>query len=318
MKSSVSLFAFLLLLSCFTACHKSNNTPTMPVAQDTLLAWQKITGLTNAEDIWFVSPSKGFVCGNNTIYSSQDSGKTWTSVPGISANVYNLWFFDTQTGAAIGNADLYVTVNGGAQWTRKPMPATSPGLVDIQFTSSSTAYINTGYLLYKSTDTCNTWTKVFSASYLGGMFFFNSNQGLLVQSSAAGLTKNIVQTTDAAAHWQDFSGITDLAFMGSFMHFSDPVHGWLTNYTVLYNTIDAGTTWSVNRHASNFIWDVFFINSQTGYYALSDEIFKTTDGGQTWTRSCKLGKGGIFEIFFIDEKTGWACCENGSILRLKL
>lgn len=58
MKFSVSLFAIVFLFCCSTACHKSASAPTIPVEQDTLLAWQKITGLTDAEDIWFINPPK--------------------------------------------------------------------------------------------------------------------------------------------------------------------------------------------------------------------------------------------------------------------
>ena len=316
MKFPFFLFALVILFGCFTACHKSGDAPTMPVAQDTLLGWQKITGLKEAQDIWFVNPAKGFVCGNSMIYSSQDSGKTWTPALGVPANVYNIWFLDTQIGAAIGDTDLYVTTNGGTKWTKKKMPGiTGIGTVDIQFTSPSIAYIAAPNGVFKTTDTCNSWTKVYS-DRTGGMFFFNSNEGLLCKLAGIIEPSNVFKTTDGGIHWQGIFNINSISPI-SIMQFSDNMHGWLINGNVLYNTTDGGTTWSPNRYTGNNAWDVFFINSQTGYYALSDEIFKTIDGGKNWSRSCKLATPGIWEIYFLDDKTGWACCEDGSILRLK-
>lgn len=236
-------------------------------------------------------------------------------MPGVSGDVYNLNFLNTQTGAAIGLTDLFITTNGGAQWTRKPMPSLSGiSVVDIQFTSPSTAYIATPNGMFKTTDTCNTWTKVYTEE-VGGMFFFNSNEGIFCQIEGSVSANNIFKTTDGGAHWQGWSNISNMS-LTSTMQFSDNAHGWLVNGNVLYKTIDSGATWTGIRYSSLFE-DVFFVNNQAGYAASNNEIIKTTDGGQSWTRSCKAGNRGIWEVFFLDEKTGWACCSDGVILRLK-
>ncbi len=73
----------ILLLLLLSACRKSNFVPQPApiVGTDSLLNWQDLGSIFQGlEDIWFVSPSKGFVIGFD-IQQSTDSGHTWSPVP---------------------------------------------------------------------------------------------------------------------------------------------------------------------------------------------------------------------------------------------
>ena len=51
-------------------------------------------------------------------------------------------------------------------------------------------------------------------------------------------------------------------------------------------------------------------------------IYKTTNGGQSWSTSCRIATGSTFySVYFLDINTGWAATYNtstgGYILMLK-
>jgi len=314
MKFFVSLLAIVLVVYTFSACHKSGGG--MPVQQDTLLAWQKIsTGAKWLIDLWFINPSTGIAVGD-AVYKSTDGGKTWLKIPGLPSNGFNIHVLNGQRSAVLGAQAVYLT-SDYTNWITKPLSIDKTGYdPDLQFTSLSTCYISSFGGLFKTTDTANTWAKTYS-NPVNGMFFFDDNTGIIYDYSANAST-NIYKTTDGGAHWQALSYIPGHANSYNTMQFVNSQAGWLNRGDSLFSTINGGAAWLGRKSPGGGITDIQFLDSRIGYMATSGEIFKTTDGGDTWTRSCKLANEQFVEIFFLDEKTGWACGGSGSILRLKL
>jgi len=314
MKFSISILSIVFLLNCFTACHKPSDAVTPP-AQDTLLGWQKIaTGSAGYSDICFLNPAHGIAVGDS-LYNSSDSGKTWTKIPGISDVGINLCLLNAQRGASIGKNAVYIT-DDYINWRPKSSPVSLYGIApDLQFTSTAICYISSPSGLYKTTDTANTWNKVYS-NPVNGMFFFDDNTGIIYDFTA-NAPADIYKTTDGGAHWQPLSYIPGHANSYNTMQFINTQSGWLCRSDSLFNTIDGGTTWNGRKSPVGLITDIQFIDNKIGYISGYEEIYKTTDGGQTWALSCKLVKDPIIEIFFLNEKTGWACSGKGTILRLK-
>ncbi len=62
--------------------------------------------------------------------------------------------------------------------------------------------------------------------------------------------------------------------------------------------------------------DVAMINGNMSYLSNGNFIWKTSDGGTTWSQILKI-KANIIEIHFIDDKCGWACTTDGRILRFR-
>lgn len=315
MKFLTSLFAVILLFCLFTACHKSDNNSTTPVAQDTLGAWQKIkTDAPGFADIGFLTPARGFAAADG-IYNSNDSGKTWSKMVNSPISGINLHLLNAQRGALIAQQGIYIT-DDYINWRAKSLPASlSLFAPDLQFTSAAIGYISTNTGLFKTSDTANTFTRVYSKP-VNGLFFFDDNNGIIYDYSAAA-PSDIFKTTDGGANWQSLAYIPGRATSFNVMQFVNTQAGWLSRGDSLFNTINGGANWSGRRSPGGIINDIQFLSDKIGYIAAAEEIYKTTDGGQTWTISCKLAKENIIEIFFLDEKTGWACGELGSILRLK-
>ena len=316
MKFSLPLFALVIILGCFTACNKSSGSTT-PTAQDTLQDWQKITTAETAgfSDVWFLNPARGIAAGITAVYNSSDSGKTWSKITAIPEGSVNLYLFNAQRGASLGQQAIYIT-DDYTNWRAKTSPVTFTGLApDIRFTSIATCYASANNGLFKTTDTANTWNKVYS-NPVNGMYFFDDNTGVVYDYSATP-PSDVYKTWDGGAHWQPLGYIPGHVVSYNTLQFTDSLHGWLSRGDSLFNTIDGGKTWYGQKSRDGLMYDVQFINNNVGYYAAYGEIYKTTDGGQNWSRTCKLANEGIIEIFFLDEKTGWACGSSGSILRLK-
>jgi photosystem II stability/assembly factor-like uncharacterized protein len=78
-------------------------------------------------------------------------------------------------------------------------------------------------------------------------------------------------------------------------------------YRTIVKSIDGGITWEVlNEVSSNYtIWDVFFINPDTGFY-VSLTLYKTTNGGLTWN-NFDTQVYDPFGVYFINKDTGFVC-----------
>ncbi len=267
-------------------------------------------------DIWFVSPSKGFYIGlDGFIYQSPDSGHTWTkgSQPGVTAG-YTLFFVNSQYGFEQGNGTIDITSDGGASWLQKPF--ITHHATGIFFTSPSTGYYCDGDSgIYKTTDTCNTWKRVFYAnSGAPGyyIYFLNADTGFVF--SGAG---NFYKTTDGAATWQLVATSVVPASYSSnstpfyTLMFQNALTGYYTSVNGLLKTTNGGISWSViNAQAplnTNLgINVVSFPGVNTGYYYTNSTIYKTTDAGQSWQVSCKFKNDLLNGLHFIDSTTGWA------------
>src|SRR5262245_30350071 len=65
---------------------------------------------------------------------------------------------------------------------------------------------------------------------------------------------------------------------------------------------------------SDGLYDMSFVDANTGWAVGSGLILATTDAGKTWTIQQKYGPNSLFGVSFVDAKTGWAVGANGSIL----
>jgi hypothetical protein len=61
---------------------------------------------------------------------------------------------------------------------------------------------------------------------------------------------------------------------------------------------------------------VFCINSSTAWIAASNGcIYRTTNGGATWTRQLANTWNQLYAVRFVDANNGWVVGDNGTILR---
>ena len=104
------------------------------------------------------------------------------------------------------------------------------------------------------------------------------------------------------------------------LQFTDPLHAKVASTNIFAISNDGGLTWTTKTLpgiTDKGIRDMHFLSNDIGYVCTGNEIFKTTDGGNTWTRSAKIVGNDLLELHFTGTNTGWACSANNDLLQLK-
>jgi photosystem II stability/assembly factor-like uncharacterized protein len=78
----------------------------------------------------------------------------------------------------------------------------------------------------------------------------------------------------------------------------------------IFTTTDGGTTWDPEAYPGG---QTFFLKPEVGW-ALSNDIYQTMDGGQTWTKMSSVQWEGQFS--FVSQKLGWAVAQEGEVFSL--
>lgn len=187
------------------------------------------------------------------------------------------WFFNPDTGIIVGHdGDILNTYDGGESWEH---------------------FVIEDY---------PEWGYDFNA-----IMFTENNTGFITGTSGS-----IFKTTDGGLTWdlkygcQNCEHFTDVFFRDSQL-------GWVAGkYGAFRKTTDGGETWislsgfpldQVDMHS---IW---FLNDGEGWAAAGGMIVRFSNGGNSWEFfSYQFG---LYDVFFIDESTGWMCGSGGKVMR---
>ena len=88
----------------------------------------------------------------------------------------------------------------------------------------------------------------------------------------------------------------------------------------IFKSTDGGANFSLMASlpiaSSPGYLDLHFLDANNGYACCSNRIYKTIDGGISWTPVVSLGTGLFIEIHFTDANHGWGSTSAGAILKL--
>jgi photosystem II stability/assembly factor-like uncharacterized protein len=310
----------IVLSAClYLSCSKNNSSGNPPVTQalDTLNNWVKVTNAGfELDDVWFNDIKTGIIAGTNSLFSSADSGNTWTVIPNTSSfQVFNIQFLDNLNGFVQGTKQLGISTDGGKNWSLKSI--SSGNAFTFQFITPSTGYYNDyNKGIYKTVDTGRTWNIIFDGTGKGPNFIFDFLDTVYGFAMVNGDFSN---TVNGGVNWQLLtSNITDSNFKTFYkMQFLDTLTGFCAAPAGLFKTSDGGKSWhNILVRETTFMFPHFF-DKNNGYCLAANTIYKTTDGGADWTVSCKLGQDDFSGMHFLDINTGWATTFAGFVLRLK-
>lgn len=161
-----------------------------------------------------------------------------------------------------------------------------------------------------------------------------------------GSTDHLFITRDGGAHWSDVTppqpvdpGAQDVTAF-----FLDAATAWATysslpaplpSYPVVWHTSDAGQTWQPSQLLDlsgleqSYVTDLYFVDMQNGWLlthvgvGMSHDyvtLFRTSDGGLTWTRLLDPYNDGQIQIcqktglFFLDSQVGWLTGDCGGVM----
>ncbi|MDP2722061.1 MAG: YCF48-related protein [Bacteroidales bacterium] len=158
------------------------------------------------------------------------------------------------------------------------------------------------------------WTYIHpnpTLNQLADIHFNSENEGWIVGPDGL-----IMYTQDGGVNWITQHSNPAESFFSIF--FIDDNEGWVVGWKKIYHTINKGATWEEQENPdiiySGSLMDVFFLNHDIGWIVGSNKtIFKTTDGGENWTKIMfSLGSNelSLLSVNFLSELYGCAVGTN--------
>ncbi|WP_435132731.1 YCF48-related protein [Formosa sp. A9] len=216
-------------------------------------------------------------------------------------------FVTDNIGFIITSNELLETTDAGNTWSKK---SNVLGGNDISFYNSVGFVVgNNGYVL-NSLDNGASWTQV--ATGFNGNFntvnIIDDNNIILSTSNS------IVKTGDGGATWNSLSipnsGVNKTSFTSTLIGHAVCKNG------IILKTINGGENWYHTKDdsytgPSNY-FTVYFVNEDIGFASREHRnIYKTTDGGETWVTLSRTDDS-IYDFYFLDENTGFATGNHGA------
>lgn len=179
----------------------------------------------------------------------------------------------------VAPANSHEQVGLGDWYWQKPVPQGNT-LYDVQFTSAANGWaVGAHGTILKTTDGGANWSVNYSRTnnYIGGAYFLDDANGWAVGSRGM-----IMHTTDAGAHWE-------------IKYVSNGADVWL--HAVRFASQTVG--WAVGGD----------------YYNKRGVIYRTTDGGGSWTNVTPTGtQGEMNDVFCTSASEAWVVGTKGVIL----
>ncbi len=226
--------------------------------------------------VYFINENIGFATReHNDMYRTTDSGETWVEISGTSQAIFDFHFLDENNGFATGEfGATYKTSNGGITWNQ--------------------IFFQNGFV---------------GGTSMYGIYFQDNNVGY-----ATGMRGRIIKTTDGGNTWvsnsENYSDFNDLKIF-------DSGTGFARSGNSYYKTTDFGDNWTFLSSVDHYSGaaDSYFINENVGFSLGGgpvEDLFKTTDGGTTWTEINTYGLDPAYTIYFLNENVGFRSGGSGS------
>lgn len=300
--------------------------------------WVDITGNTGlttgtVRGIFFLDANNGWIStGNYEILNTTDGGTTWTMQQDFatSDDFYEIKFFDANNGIAAGaDGQVAVTTDGGTTWTLQTT-SSSENLFSLALQSSYALTENAMGNIFVggdygdmslSTDAGATWNQTITSltfEDFRDVYFPDSNTGYVVGGATSTPPGGqVLKTTDAGLTWQLLGTQIDYRLYSVF--FLDASNGFIGKRGPdgMYQTTDGGATWTtINTGigaSTNIIYDIYFMDSNNGFFCGSASNFGiTTDGGATWTSSDPgFTTSSCYEMHIFDASTYFVVGSSG-------
>ena len=285
----------------------------------------------------FVSVTEGWVCANSTILHTTDGGATWVTQPVPSgADAIEIRFVDSQNGWAAGALRTILhTTNGGQTWNLQlggvsgvSEPNNRYPFNGLDVANATTAIaVGNGNSIFTTTNGTR-WISRGSGSGTRPFRFARTDANHLW---SANNNSEVLYTTNGGKKWErsiiqiqidcdTCSNAADIAFLDNNMEGWAVINGLFTTTSWVWHSLDGGKTWqSLNVTNTGPLTGIAIVDAQTlvAVSGTSDLIFRSTNGGVTWTAVPHPAGGTWFGAvrFVPGTQTGWTIGEGGKILK---
>lgn len=240
-------------------------------------------------DTFFTTTEVGWIAGGTptltggVILNTRDGGANWTVQYGdpqsSDDSVKDLHFLDQKTGWAISK-DKILHTRDGERWI--VAGTIRDNYVDYAFTSeNSGVYLGPNGDLHRTDNGGKAWKQVFTCA---------------ARVEVEGLTRNV------PCVWRR------LQFLSPTLGYAVASSYDAKDMLFVAKTADGGATWTITAsRVTGTVEDARFIDENIGFarvgYWENGQLFRTEDGGRTWTG---VGSSPGVRIAFADPEVGWA------------
>jgi len=233
-------------------------------------------------DIFFLNELNGWAITQRetapfgtTLLKTSNSGDTWQSENYPENHVYMnaVFFFDSLNGW-LGGSYIAQTTDGGNSWIRATVDsnfASSLPVYKFKFYNRQFGYACGGVkdlegVIWRTTNSGLSWSAAgVSADQVFNMAVLNSSNVIALSGDPEGIYNiRLIKSSDAGNSWN----FEELQMYGlSFaLEFRTPMEAWSASGPKFIYTSDGGNTWIEKQTPdSSIIYDMQFVNSQTGY-----------------------------------------------------
>lgn len=240
---------------------------------------------------------------STTLYSSSDDGATWTTT-GKSGNYSSVGAHPSNTQILVlaGDDAVEVSTDGGSTWTETDHA--TPEDVERIAIAGNGNIVAAGYV---STDSGNSWTAFTDDTVdLRPDFFSTDSSGNLYMKSGQGIAKS----TDNGSDWTEYTDGLVASRIYDFTISSNKKVAWVASYGAFVKATNFKRTtrgrlptWTVptqpadNIQATDAVW-VHPTSTDTVLVAVGGEVYRTTNGGTSWSSVSTGGSGNVNDFAY--------------------
>jgi photosystem II stability/assembly factor-like uncharacterized protein len=329
MRILIIICTLFLVIIC--SCKKqSGDLSTNPISQqtpsfnpDTLSAgWSKIV-INSASSVGF---SDIFFLNNNLGYTTSISGTYKTINGGVNWNIINTVGFTNLFVVSNGNIfgtkrtnSIYKSIDGGINFAANSVSTTDYEFADIFAVDDNNIFTYGLNGVYNSNNGGLTWTRMNSSPGSSGSC--DPYSTLFFRDLNTGWVASgriVYRKINNGAGWSSFQ-LPDITsgcnYISSIYAPSNDIVFLGNTNGILYKSNNGGQSFSIVKDfGKKWFMDVHFIDENIGYVCLGTKIFRTTDGGGSWSTVVAMGSTTFTEIHFNDSTHGWATCASEGII----
>lgn len=240
---------------------------------------------------------------SNTIYAgtsqgvlkSTDSGATWTKfengLPTAYVQTLAIDAFNTATIYAATYSGLFMSINGGTSWRLSSSLPTFD--IAIEPSNPGNLFIGTDVGVFKSPNDGTMWSRAdrsgLGSAVVNSLVIDPRDPATVYATSPGGLFKS----TSGGASWNSTGlSLAPVRSLAIDPNNSNIIYAasFVGDEGTVFNSSDGGANWSVSIGGLKNVEEVVIdpLDSETLYVGAYDGVFKSINGGASWTRISTL------------------------------